>query len=201
MAILGILTVIMMIIAIFMHYRQNQGHKLGGDITPAKSFWLFYCIYTWLFFIPFILIKTDIPEPFRTTWMVFTVWFWIRSLAEGVMLFVTKNWTPPIGVAHDLSCLVILIFLPFVMAEENPNLLSPAGIFHLGLILSLILETYYAYSFFKLVGQKTKGEKGVWYANKEDPIFKRIVLITCVFNFPTYGALLYFALAHFGLIG
>jgi len=201
MAILGILTVIMAIMAIFMHLRQNQGQRLGGDITPAKSFWLFYCIYTWLFFIPFILIKTDIPEPFRTTWMVFTIWFWIRSVAEGIMLFVTKNWTPPIGVGHDLSCLVILIFCPVFLNIEFSSLLTPAGIFHLSLILSLILETYYAYSFFKLVGQKTKGEKGIWYANKEDPIFKRIVTITCIFNYPTYGALIYFGLLHLGIIG
>jgi hypothetical protein len=192
MTVLLSLTALMVIFAVYLHIRQNSGEKLGGDITAAKSFWLFYCMYTWLFFIPYALFTTVLEEPFKTTWTVFTVWFWIRSFAEALMLFKTKNWTPPIGVIHDLSCLVILIGMPFYFEIDSSIIFSPPGIFHLSLILSLILETYYAYSFFKLVGGKTKGEKGIWYANKHDPIFKRIVLITCLFNYPVYFSLGYF---------
>ncbi len=182
----------MVIFAVSMHYRQNKGEKLGGEITPAKSFWLFYCMYTWLFFLPYILLTQKIDSPFKETWWTFTIWFWIRSIAEAIMLFKTKNWTPPIGVVHDLSCLVLLIGCPFFFDGSTSEPIFPALIFHLSLILSLILETFYAWSFFKLVGGKTKGEKGIWYANKHDPIFKRIVLMTCIFNFPVYFCLGYF---------
>lgn len=188
------LTLLFVVIGIVMHRRQNTGEKLGGEISPAKSIWLFYCIYTWLFFVPYALLFYPIPEPYKTTWIIFTTWFWIRSVAEAIMLFKTHNWTPPIGITHDLSCLVILLAVPLYIGNGSKHgwEFSPYLLFHASLILSLILETYYAFAFFQLVGQKTKGEKGIWYASKSDPQFKRIVFITTLGNIPVLVALVLF---------
>lgn len=164
---------------------------MGGEISPAKSFWLFYCIYTWLIFIPFIYFTQEIPQPYKTTWIVFSAWFWLRGIVEMVMMFITKNWTPPIGIAHDLSCVLLLMFMPMFFKHTLGPLHSPFFIFHMSLIFGALMETYYAMTFHKIVGEKTKGDEAVWYANKEDPVFKRVVFITALANFPIYGGLLF----------
>lgn len=198
MKIFLIISALVATFAVFMHFKQNSGKKLGGEISPAKSFWLFYCIYSWLIFIPFICFTQKIPEPYQTTWIAFSIWFWIRGVIEMFMMFVTKNWTPPIGITHNISCFLLLVFLPFFIEGYLQSINSPFMIYHLSLILSIIMETYYAFTFWKIVGEKTKGEEAIWYANKEDPIFKRVVLVTAIANWPIYGGLIFFA-AHLAL--
>lgn len=180
--------------ALFMHFKQNKGGKMGGNISPAKSLWLFYCIYSWFIFIPYIYFTQDIPEPYKTTWIGFSIWFWIRGVIEMIMMFITKNWTPPIGITHNISCFLLLVFLPFFIEEKFESFASALTLYHLSLILSIIMETYYAFAFWKIVGEKTKGDEAVWYANKEDPKFKRVVLVTAIANWPIYGGLIFFTL-------
>jgi hypothetical protein len=54
------------------------------------------------------------------------------------------------------------------------------------------METYYAIKFYKIIGSKTKGDEAIWYAHKEDPIFKKVVKITAIFNIPLYASLIFF---------
>ncbi len=115
-----------------------------------------------------------------------------------IMMFVTKNWTPPIGITHNISCFLLLVFAPFFIQGEKLGLTSPYTIYHLSLILSIMMETYYAFAFWKIVGEKTKGDEAVWYANKEDPAFKRVVLVTAIANWPIYGGLIFFT-AHLAM--
>jgi hypothetical protein len=179
-------------LAIFMHFKQNKGEKMGGCISPSKSFWLFYCIYSWLIFIPFIYFTQDIPEPYKTSWIVFSVWFWIRGVIEMIMMFITKNWTPPIGITHNISCFLVLTLLPFIIEGKFEPISSAFTLFHLSLILSIMMETYYAYTFWRIIGEKTKGDEAVWYANKEEPKFKQVVLVTAIANWPIYAGLIFF---------
>ena len=181
-----------MAFALFMHFKQNKGNKMGGNISPAKSFWLFYCIYSWFIFIPYITSTQDISEPYKTAWMAFSTWFWIRGVIEMIMMFITRNWIPPIGIAHNISCLLLLTILPFFIEGKFEPLPSAFTIYHLSLILSVVMETYYAFAFWKIVGEKTKGDKAVWYANKDDLAFKRVILVTAIANWPIYGSLIFF---------
>ena len=185
-------TLLLVIASIFLSFQQNKGDKMGGSISPAKSFWLFYCIYTWFLLLPFILYKELVPEPLYTLWLGFVGWMIFRGAAEMFMMFITKNWTPPLGIAHNISCIAWLVLGSIYYRTTLSTLELPFIIFHISLIIGLFMETYYAIVFYKIVGSKTKGDKAVWYANKEDPIFKRVVKITALFNFPLYGCLIFF---------
>ncbi|MEC7181835.1 MAG: hypothetical protein VXW15_03920, partial [Bdellovibrionota bacterium] len=68
----------------------------------------------------------------------------------------------------------------------------PYGIFHLTLIGSVILETYYAHGFYKIVGTKTKGDEAVWYAPADDARFQFIVKVTGICNLFLFSSLLFF---------
>ncbi|MBK8391199.1 MAG: hypothetical protein IPL23_18730 [Saprospiraceae bacterium] len=46
----------------------------------------------------------------------------------------------------------------------------------------LILDTYYAWKFSKLVGNGTTGPNAIWYASAENSLFKKINQTTTFFN-------------------
>jgi hypothetical protein len=187
-----IFTFLLVLFSLYMDRKQNTGKKMGGAISPAKSFWLFYCIYTWFLLLPFVLYQGFIPAPLSTVWTAFTGWMIFRGIAELFMMFVTKNWIPPLGIAHNLSCVAWLGTASIYHREAISELPIIVIVFHLSLILSLLMETYYAIQFYKIVGQKTKGEEAVWYANKDDPQFQKVVKITAIFNIPLYLSLIIF---------
>lgn len=171
------------IIGFLFYQKQNKNSTLGGSISVAKAFWLFFAIHTWLFLIPILIFSVDLPFGYKVVWSIFSGWFWLRSILEMIMMYKTKNWSPIYGISHDISCLLILFLGTFYyyvdFIHSNPFLL----LFHLVLILSLLLETYYAYEFFKIVGEGTKGEKAIWFADSENLRFKRVVHITHIFNY------------------
>lgn len=187
-----IFTILLIIFSIFMSFKQNKGEKMGGAISPAKSFWLFYCIYSWFLLLPFVLYQKLVPQPLETIWLGFTGWMYFRGIVELYMMFVSKNWTPPLGIGHNISCILWLLASSFYYFNQLQVIPLHYIVFHLSLILSLVMETYYAVVFYKIVGSKTKGDKAVWYANKDDPLFKKVVLVTAIANVPIYSCLIFF---------
>ena len=194
----SIFTLILVGLSFIMSKRQNINKdktKMGGNIAPAKSFWLFYCIYTWFLLMPFVLVTQELPQELEVIWIGFVAWMYFRGIVEMVMMFITKNWIPPIGIGHDISCVVWLVLGSIYFIYQGASIPLHYGIFHLSLILSLVMETYYAIKFYEVVGGKTKGDDAIWYANKEDAVFKKVVKVTALLNIPLYSCLIYFVLS------
>ena len=109
------------------------------------------------------------------------------------MMFVTKNWVPPIGIIHDLSCVLMILGLTFYwMKGVKAHFSLPYGVFHMMLFVSIVLETYYAHGFYKIVGNKTKGEEAVWYAPADKAEFQFLVKVTGVCNLFLFSGLFFF---------
>lgn len=187
-----IFTIVLVLFSIFMTLKQNKGSKMGGAISPAKSFWLFYCIYTWFLLMPVTLYLKKIPAPLYHLWLGFVGWMYARGLIEMFMMFVTKNWTPPLGIVHNISCIAWLLFGSAYYYEQVMAVPLIILLFHCSVIFSLVMETYYAIAFYKIVGSKTKGDEAIWYANKDDPEFKKVVKVTFLANIPLYACLIIF---------
>lgn len=180
------------LIGFIVYLRQNSGQRLGGPIAPAKALWLYWTISVWFFLIPYILFTHEWQLAITWGFGFLTLSMWVRGLAELYMLFVSKNWTPKIGITHDLLT-IVLVCVSYLLHWES--LLVAAfwvQIFAAALVLSLIVETYYAYAFLELVKEKTKGDDGIWYANKDDPEFKKILNVTTFFNWVLYLATIQF---------
>ncbi len=110
---------------------------------------------------------------------------WLRGIAEMVMLYVTRNWRPPIGITHDVICMVTVVGLVIALPlpiDSAWGLFAPALVFML--LFSLGVEVLYAALFFQAVEGKTTGEKGIWFASEDEARFKRINRITSAFNVP-----------------
>ena len=66
------------------------------------------------------------------------------------------------------------------------------------MLFSVGLETWYAVEFFHQVEGKTTGDDGVWFADAEDPRYRRVNRVTSVCNVPLYAALVMLLLAMWG---
>jgi len=173
-------------IGLFFYRKQNQRPELGGVLSLAKAFWLIYAVYTWFLFMPYNIYVLKLPPFVNQVWMIFWFWMLFRGIIEIFMMYVTKNWSPVYGISHDFSCLLILIGGTLLYWHQFLMIPKIVLTFHFSLILSLFLETYYAWGFFKIVKEKTKGEEAIWFASKEDPRFKRLVILTNIMNWPLY---------------
>lgn len=184
---MGIFTFVLILsVSLIFYYSQNKDQKIGGKIAICKLFWLDYTLIAW-FFLPIVFYFQNMKGSHFNIFYVISISMWIRGIIELYMLYVSKNWTPPIGIAHDLFTFLIATFSFYKTLPMN----SSSTIISLSLLLSLILETYYAYAFYKIVKDKTTGDDAIWFASKENPKFCNILKITTFFNFIIYPILLY----------
>ncbi len=100
------------------------------------------------------------------------------------------------GMAYNILCVSVLgvflidlfnkntINLVNTVEERNPDSIGEGGYFlyFMGLILTLMTDTYYAKTFFQIVGKRTMGADAIWYASDEDQKFRRINRITARLN-------------------
>jgi len=182
-------------IAFVLYYRQNRPGKIGGPIALSKAIWLHYTLYTWFFFIPYAWFQygaDTIPAGDRSVWLILAGSMWARGIIELYMLFVSKNWTPIIGISHDVLTLIGMSVGYFIGTRTGWADQPAVFVFTMSLFASLIAETHHAASFYLLMKGRTQGDEGLWYAHKGDPRFVRILRVTTACNVGLYSALGYF---------
>ena len=173
----------------------------GGPIAPAKQFWLAWAVYAWFVLAPTLALATAFTPPVRLVLGVFSAFMALRGAAELVMLFVTKNWRPTYGIAHDVACVALLLLgTAWAATQGVPRSgLAAWGLPTLAVLtVSLGLETYYAARFGALVEGRTTGEDGVWFAPPDDPRFARLNRVTAWANVPLVAFVLALLLAVAG---
>lgn len=167
--------------------RQNRPGVRGGRISGPKLVWLFFAIWFWLFECAVLALEPGLPFAYRVVFGVHAASMWLRGGVEMFLLHVTKTWRPPMGIAHDVFCIVTVLVLLVVfrdaLAPSPPfGLFAPALV---GMLLfSLGVEVLYAGLFFRAVEGKTTGDDGVWFASAEEARFRRINRLTAALNAP-----------------
>jgi hypothetical protein len=180
------------LVGLGLYLRQNRGKRMGGPISGAKALWLYWTISVWFFLIPCLLYFWHWPIGIKYPLLFLSASMWIRGLIEIYMLFISRNWIPPYGIGHNLfTFLGMVVLLVFHLGSLRAASIISI-IFVSAMMLSLLVETYYARTFFFLMKNKTKGDEGLWYAHENDPIFKRIVRLTKLWNIFFYGLTVYF---------
>jgi hypothetical protein len=182
-------TLVTLVLCVRFYRRQNVPGTLGGPICFSKALWLHYTLYTWFLFLPYVLWRwPDAVPGQRAVWMALTGSMWARGVIEIYMLYVSKNWTPVIGISHDVATIVAMV-IAWAYAGFTPWG-DPVGLlFTASLIFSMVAETHHAASFYALMKGRTKGDEAMWYAHEGDPRFRRIILVTIACNWLLYLAL------------
>jgi hypothetical protein len=176
------------------YYRlQNQQKTIGGPISKPKIFWLGYAVFNYFIFSVWQYAQLSAEHPFKNVLIVLLSLFYGRFIVQAILMFWVKRWQPPMGMAYNILCIGILgtflwkLWLNQVITHSEATL----TIYILGILLTLLTDTYYAYSFYQLVGRRTMGADAIWYASDREPRFKRINKITSTLNVFFYGLTTY----------
>lgn len=179
--------------ALFFRRAQNAKGARGGRISGPKVAWLFYAVFLWFLVCPLVALDAKVPAEARAVLGAFAVFMWLRGAAELYLLYVTKSWRPPYGVAHDVACIALVLGGLFWGRARWMGTLDTADVWALafvGLVLvSLFVEVAYAALFFHAVEGRTTGDEGIWFADQEQARFRRINRLTLALNVPLYAGL------------
>lgn len=172
-------------------YRKQRAGALGGAMSKPKAYWLSFAIWFWFLVCPAAALDDVLALPVRMALGAFGISMWLRGAAEMVMLYVTKNWRPPLGVGHDGLCIALIagvLFWHGPAALMPARGLDPYGLDRWGLALvatvlvSLVVEIHHAASFHRAVEGRTTGDEGIWFADEEQERFRQINQNTLVWN-------------------
>lgn len=174
--------------------RQNRAPALGGAISRAKQLWLIWAVYAWFVLAPLFALTPGLSSATQATLLVFAVSMWLRGGVELVMLYVTRNWRPPMGMAHDVFTAALLaVGLGFILRQPPAPMVAAEAwgrSLVVVLLVSMALETGYAMAFHRAVEGRTTGDDGVWFATADEPRFRRVNRVTAWANVPLYAYLL-----------
>lgn len=188
------------LIALAFARRQNRYRAMGGAISRPKQVWLGLAIFDWFVLAPLVALDPACPPGLALGLGAFGAFMWARGLAEMVMLYVTKNWRPPIGISHDVLCILLLVG---VLLYGWSELTIQGGVhawilaYYLSLIGSLVAEIWFAWAFFHAVEGKTTGHDGIWFADEHDPRFILINRVTTVVDVSVGGFVVAFLIATY----
>lgn len=190
---LAVLGLACAVAALLFRRAQNAKGARGGRISGPKLAWLFYAVFLWFLVCPLIAIDARVPMEARAVLGAFAAFMWLRGVAELYLLYVTKSWRPPYGVAHDVACIALVLgglFWGRARWTGTPDTTDVWALAFVGLVLvSLCVEVAYAALFFHAVEGRTTGEEGIWFADEEQARFRRINRLTLALNVPLYAGL------------
>ncbi len=201
MASLANLMICMAVIFLFgllFYRRQNHASSMGGKISKPKLIWLCLAVYIYFPLTTLLAFEQSIPGEFRFIFTSIAILMWLRAVGELYLLYGVKKWSPKIGIGHNLFCLGVMIveiiyFAGIVFKHSSLNLDLVLGLIG----LCLVLDSFYAYQFRKIVHGKTMGPDGLWFADDQEERFKGLNTITNQWNWVVMVILLFFFWRNF----
>jgi len=95
-------------VATWFYLRQNAGLHVGGDISLPKMLWLTYALAAWFVVPPFLWADERLDRPVRRLFGALWVAMVGRGIAELILLYGFRHWSPSYGIAHDVFCLGLI---------------------------------------------------------------------------------------------
>lgn len=162
-----------------------QGNaSMGGAISSPKLYWLFYALsayYVW----PLIIgIDFGWNDAFGKWIIIVFACMVFRGIVQTIIMYGTKNWSPWMGISFNVFAFLIAAFglIKLFLFERLEWAFHPWQILLIILSYCFFIDTYYAWAFWKVVGDDTKGEKPIWFANAKDRRFHLINKVTSINN-------------------
>jgi hypothetical protein len=166
--------------SIAFHLLQNRMALTGGGIAWPKSLWLGCTILFW-FALPALLTSdARLATAWRMPFAVLLILMGLRGVIELWMLYVSHNWSPFYGIAHDVVCLAALWGLALRAAAGTPRLWQ-AGLQRTAFVhamatgLLFIPEIYFAW--YMQANFRTQGEHPLYFV-PDDAAHARVLALT-----------------------
>jgi len=88
---------------------QNHWQPVGGAMAFQKALWLADAVVLWIVLPLCIVRDMRIDAGVRRAFRALLILMALRAVIELWMLYVSLNWSPWYGIAHDLVCIAVLI--------------------------------------------------------------------------------------------
>ena len=182
--------------SLFFYRQQNHKCAMGGKISKPKIVWLCLAIYIYFPLTTILALEKNVPWGFQKIFISIAILMWLRAAGELYLLYGIKKWSPKIGIGHNIVCLLTILLQVILFRSSQANSFDCDLV--LGLIsLCLIIDSYYAYQFRKIVHGHTKGSDGIWFADEEQERFRAINKITNQWNWVVSLGLMLFLWRNF----
>lgn len=175
--VLGALGVLVAAAVVF-YATQNTGARIGGEIAPQKMLWLLHAVFLWLVLPLAIACDARADRGIRAVFLALFVLMALRGAIEMWMLYVSHNWSPWYGIAHDLLCLSVLL----VGLQRALRLRAGAAatdrwlLVHLAVTAAAFLpEIYFAH--YMAENFNTAGEAAIYFV-PDDPRHATVLRVT-----------------------
>lgn len=153
---------------------QNALKPIGGAIAASKALWLSGAVFLWGILPFFLLADARLGAQLRRAFAVLATLMLARAAVEGWMLYVTFNWSPWYGIAHDVICASVLVW--FGARAPAPTPLQRAVRNHAWFTASFFgPEIYFAW--FMQAHFDTTGGAAVYFV-PDDPIYAVVLRVT-----------------------
>lgn len=160
------------------HVLQNALALTGGGIAWPKSMWLGCAILYWFVLPALLLADARVTAPWRAPFGALLGLMGLRAVVELWMLYVSRNWSPFYGIAHDLACMALLWGLAWRAAASKG---APAGLPRTLLVhavatgLLFIPEIYFAW--YMQANFRTRGVDPLYFV-PDDAAHARVLALT-----------------------
>lgn len=123
---------------------QNTLRPVGGEIALVKLLWLAGAVLLWGVLPLLLMGDARLGLRLRRAFAALAVLMLARAAIEGWMLYVSLNWSPWYGIAHNALCVAVLVALA---ARVQPrNALERVARQYLAVSAAFFIpETYFAW--------------------------------------------------------
>ncbi len=98
---------------------QNSGRIPGGGVALPKVLWLAFALYYW-FLLPLVFtLDTRVSSGLRRAFRLFLINMGARAVIELWMMYISLNWHPYYGIAHDVFSIVLITVLLLAHARAG----------------------------------------------------------------------------------
>jgi hypothetical protein len=155
---------------------QNAAKPIGGDISLVKLVWLAYAIFVWLVLPLLFAFDARCEEHLRQGFAALALLMLVRGVVEGWMLYISLNWSPWYGIAHDVACAAVLLF---AWAQAAPrNALEKLVRTHTLVTAAFFLPEIF-FAWYMLTHFTTQGASAVYFV-PDDPRYALVLRVTLV---------------------
>lgn len=150
----------------------------GGEISTPKKFWLSFALFVYYPLPVYLMLKFG----FHPVLIAGFGLFFIRLPVQAAGMYILKNWSPKTGIFFNLLAVVVV----FSVLMITPDIPLPIMAYGILVVVCTAIDAFYAHRFWKIVGEKTKGDQPIWFAsNSKEFVF--LNRLTSVMNILLYG--------------
>jgi hypothetical protein len=174
-----VMVVILVVGALGFYFLQNYIGLIGGKIALSKMVWLAYAVLFWLGFPLFIVLDPRTSVMLGHVFRFLLMSMVARGFVEFWMLYVSNNWSPLYGIAHDVFCIAGLVFF-LTRAWQNSEwrACQPSGeLFIHGIVTTLLFLPEIYFAWYMRMNFNTQGGNAIYFV-PDVPQHKLVLIIT-----------------------